>query len=157
MKTTLFLVGQTHNKQLQILLDDYKERINHYLPFSTEILPEPRNARSLSEDQQKEQESLQILGHLQSGDYVILLDERGKEMRSIEYAAHLSKLMQRGHRRIVYIIGGPYGFSPSVYARANEKFSISQMTFSHEMIRLLFLEQFYRAQTILHNEPYHHE
>lgn len=157
MKTTLIIVGQTRNKHLSSLLADYKERILHYIPFDIEILPEPRTSRSLSEEQQKNQEGLQILAHLQTSDFVVLLDERGQEMRSMEYANHLSKLLQGSHRRIVYIIGGPYGFSKEVYQRCSEQFSLSKMTFSHEMIRLLFLEQLYRALTILHGQPYHHE
>jgi 23S rRNA (pseudouridine1915-N3)-methyltransferase len=157
MKTTLFIIGQTRNKYLEQLLTDYKERILHYLSFDIETLPEPRTSRNLTEEQQKTQEGLQILSRLQPTDRVVLLDERGQEMRSMEYASHLSKLLQGSHRRIVYIIGGPYGFSKEVYARANEMFSLSQMTFSHEMIRLLFLEQLYRALTILRGQPYHHE
>ena len=157
MKTTLFIIGQTRNKYLEQLLTDYKERILHYLSFDIETLPEPRTSRNLTEEQQKTQEGLQILSRLQPTDRVVLLDERGQEMRSMEYASQLSKLLQGSHRRIVYIIGGPYGFSKEVYARANEMFSLSQMTFSHEMIRLLFLEQLYRALTILRGQPYHHE
>lgn len=157
MKTLLIVVGKTQNKHLSALMDDYLGRIGRYLPFEMEVVPDLRNTRGLNAEQQKEREGINLLAKLHDGDRVILLDERGKEKRSVEFARFIDKNLQGSSRRMVFIIGGPYGFSNDVYRRADEYLSLSQMTFSHQMIRLLFLEQYYRALTILHGEPYHHE
>ena len=156
MKVTLILVGKTTDKHFDAGINDYAGRIKHYLPFEICIIPELKNTKSLSEEQQKEKEGELILKLLTSSDTVVLLDEHGKEMRSIEYAQWLQK-KQAAAKRLVFIIGGPYGFSPAVYARADEKISLSKMTFSHQMVRLIFTEQLYRACTIIKGEPYHHE
>lgn len=156
MKTELILVGKTTNKHFVACINDYVERIGHYMPFSITTIPELKNAKSLSEDQQKEREGELIMKQLQASDTVVLLDEHGSQMRSIEFASWLQK-MQNSARRLVFVIGGPYGFSPALYRRANQKISLSPMTFSHQMVRLVFTEQIYRACTILKGEPYHHE
>lgn len=156
MKTELIVVGRTVSKHFSTLIDDYRERIGHYMPFSITTIPELKNTKSLSEEQQKSAEGELILKQLQSSDTVVLLDERGREPRSIELAAWLEK-KQSTARRLVFVIGGPYGFSALVYKRANEKLSLSQLTFSHQMVRLIFVEQLYRACTIIKGEPYHHE
>lgn len=157
MKTTLLVVGKTNSQPLIKMTDDYVERIGHFTPFSIEVIPELRNARSLSFEQQKEREAQDILQRLKPSDYVILLDEHGEEFTSMQFSRYIQKTNNRGAARVVYVIGGPYGFAPAVYERANHKISLSKMTFSHQMIRLLFVEQFYRAHTILNNMPYHHE
>ena len=156
MKTELILVGKTVNKHLAACSADYMERIGHYLPFSVTTIPELKNTKSLSEQQQKERESEQILHLVMPSDTVVLLDEHGTTMRSVEFAAWLQK-KQLTARRLVFVIGGPYGFSEAVYRRANEQLSLSPMTFSHQMVRLIFTEQLYRACTIVKGEPYHHE
>ena len=156
MKTELILVGKTTNKHFVACINDYVERIGHYMPFSITTIPELKNSKSLSEDQQKEREGELIMKQLQASDTVVLLDEHGTQMRSIEFASWLQK-MQNSARRLVFVIGGPYGFSPALYQRANQKISLSPMTFSHQMVRLVFTEQIYRACTILKGEPYHHE
>ena len=156
MKTELLLVGKTVNKHFIAGINDYVERTNHYMPFNITIIPELKNTKALTEEQQKEREGDLILQKLQSSDTVVLLDEHGKELRSIEFANWLQR-KQNTTRRLVFIIGGPYGFSNAVYERANEKLSLSKMTFSHQMVRLIFCEQIYRACTIIRGEPYHHE
>ena len=156
MKTELILVGRTVNKEFSKIIDDYRERIVHYMPFSITIIPELKNTKSLSEEQQKTAEGELILKQLQPSDSVILLDEHGREPRSIELASWLEK-KQASARRLVFVIGGPYGFSSAVYERANEQLSLSRLTFSHQMVRAIFLEQLYRACTIIKGEPYHHE
>ena len=156
MKTILILVGKTQSKIFKVGIDDYISRIEHYMPFSITIIPELKNTKSLSGDQQKQKEGELILKEIQPSDTVVLLDEHGAEFRSVEYANWL-KQKQNTARRLIFIIGGPYGFSPDVYARANEKISLSRMTFSHQMVRLIFTEQLYRACTIIKGEPYHHE
>jgi 23S rRNA (pseudouridine1915-N3)-methyltransferase len=156
MKTELILVGKTVSKEFQKLIADYSERITHYMPFGITVIPELKNTKSLSEEQQKTAEGEQILKLLQPSDTVVLLDEHGREPRSIELAQWLEK-KQTVARRLVFIIGGPYGFSPAVYSRASEQLSLSRLTFSHQMVRTIFLEQLYRACTIIKGEPYHHE
>lgn len=156
MKTLLLLVGKTQDKHFVAGINDYAERIGHYLPFEIKVIPELRNTKSLSEQQQKTQEGELLLKQLQPSDTVVLLDEHGTEHRSVEFAAWLQK-KQNNARRLVFIIGGPYGFSEAVYKRANEMVSLSRMTFSHQMVRLVFTEQIYRACTIIKGEPYHHE
>jgi 23S rRNA (pseudouridine1915-N3)-methyltransferase len=156
MKTELILIGKTVNKHFIATVNDYVDRIGHYMPFSITVIPELKNTKSLTEDQQKENEGKLILKSLQPQDEVVLLDERGAEYTSMEFARWLQKKTQNG-RRLVFVIGGPYGFSQSVYQRANDKISLSRMTFSHQMVRMIFTEQIYRACTILKGEPYHHE
>ena len=156
MKLTLVLVGKTTNPNLQALIDDYQGRLVHYIPFSVQVIPELRNARSLSEAEQKEAEGKLILQQVENGDRVVLLDERGKQFRSVELAQRMQQLLFDG-RDVKVVVGGPYGFSDKVYGRADEMWSLSKMTFSHQMIRLLFVEQAYRAMTILKGEKYHHE
>lgn len=156
MKTILILVGKTVNKHFIAGIEDYSERISHYMPFEIVTIPELRNTKNLSEEQQKISEGDLILRQIQPSDTVVLLDEHGKEFRSIEYARWLQQKQQTA-RRLVFVIGGPYGFSNAVYSRSNEKISLSKMTFSHQMVRLIFTEQLYRACTIIKGEPYHHE
>ena len=156
MKTTLILVGKTVSKHIAACVDDYVERLGHYMPFELITIPDLKNNRNLSEEQQKEREGEQILKQVQAQDYLVLLDEHGKEMRSIDFATWIQK-KQQTVRRLVFVIGGPYGFSPSVYQRFNEQLSLSKMTFSHQMVRMIFVEQLYRACTIIKGEPYHHE
>ena len=127
------------------------------MPFAMEVIPELKNTKALTPEQQKEREGELIKKQLRDGDYVVLLDEGGKEFRSIEFAAYIEKKQQQVARRLVFIVGGPYGFSSAIYSLAKEKVSLSKMTFSHQMVRLFFVEQFYRAMTILKGEPYHHE
>ncbi len=157
MKFILLAVGRTVEKHYITAINDYVERIKHYASFDMEIIPELKNTKSLSTEQQKDKEGELILKALQPGDAVVLLDEHGKEFRSIEFARWVEKKMHTVNKRLVFIIGGPYGFSPAVYAAAHEKISLSKMTFSHQMIRIVFTEQLYRALSILHNSPYHHE
>ena len=157
MKLSLLVIGKTTDRHVQILIDDYTSRLSHYVPFSLDVIPELRNTKALSEEQQKAQEAELIKKQLQAGDYVVLLDEHGAERRSVEFATWLQKRMNAGSRRIVFIVGGPYGFDATIHALANEEISLSQMTFSHQLIRVLFIEQLYRACTILRGEPYHHE
>ena len=156
MKTVLLQVGKTVNKHFIAGIDDYAERISHYMPFEIVTIPELRNTKNLSEEQQKTTEGDLILRQIQPSDTVVLLDEHGKELRSVDYARWLEQKQQTA-RRLVFVIGGPYGFSEAVYARANDKLSLSKMTFSHQMVRLIFTEQLYRACTIIKGEPYHHE
>ena len=157
MKINLILVGKTNSNTFQGIIDDYSERIKHYTPFEVTVIPELKNTKSLTQEQQKKMEGDLILKLLQDSDYVVLLDEHGKELRSIEFATWMSKKQQSVSRRLVFIIGGPYGFSPDIYGRANEKLSLSKMTFSHQMVRMIFVEQLYRAFTIIKGEQYHHE
>ena len=156
MKITLLLNGKTVDNRLVSLIDDYRQRLIHYVPFEIVVLPDLKNAKSLTEDQIKSAEGEAILRFLTPAMDVLLLDEHGKQYRSIEFADFLQRKMSAG-RDLVLVIGGPYGFSPAVYERANGKISFSLMTFSHQMIRLMAIEQIYRAMTILRGEPYHHE
>ena len=156
MKITLLVVGKTTDQRLQTLIDDYQQRLKHYIPFEIVVIPDLRNAKALTQAQIKEQEGLEILRRITPAMEVILLDEHGREYRSIEYAQWIQKKMSAG-RDITFIVGGPYGFSTAVYERADGKISLSKMTFSHQMIRVFFTEQIYRAMTILRGEPYHHE
>ena len=157
MTIELILIGKTDSKEIASLMELYVRRVNHYCRFAVTTLPDVRNTRSLTERQQRAAEGEAILRQLRDGDYVVLLDERGEEMRSVEFAAWLQKRLNSGLRRLVLVIGGPYGFSEEVYARADGWLSLSRMTFSHQIVRAIFAEQIYRAFTILHNEPYHHE
>lgn len=157
MKVILLVVGKTTDRHLDALIDDYQKRIGHYVGFEMKVIPELKAAKSLSFEQQKEKEGEFILQQIKAGDCLVLLDERGKMFRSVEFADYLSKQFNMSHKRLVFLIGGPYGFSKNVYDKAQAMMSLSKMTFSHQMIRLLFIEQLYRALTIQNNEPYHHE
>lgn len=157
MKTILLVVGKTVEQHFVTAINDYLQRTKRYLSFDMEVIPELKNTKSMTEEVQKEKEGELILKALQPGDVVVLLDEGGKEMRSIEFADYMKRKMNTVNKRLVFIIGGPYGFSPKVYAAAQEKISLSRMTFSHQMVRLIFVEQLYRAMTILNGSPYHHE
>lgn len=157
MKVTFLVVGKTIDKRLISLIDEYTERVKHYIPFNIEVIPELKNTKSLTPEQQKEREGELIKKQLNSSDYVVLLDEGGKEFRSMEFASYIEKKQSQVAKRLVFIVGGPYGFSESIYQLAKEKISLSKMTFSHQMVRLFFVEQLYRAMTILRGEPYHHE
>ena len=157
MKIVLAVVGKTTNGYLRQGIDEYTSRLSHYIPFSIEYIDDVKNTRNLSEQQQKTAEGKSILAMLDKGDYVVLLDEHGKEFTSVQFSKHIEKRVASGARRMVLVVGGPYGFSQDVYDRANELLSLSKMTFPHEMIRLIFTEQLYRAMTIINHEPYHHE
>lgn len=157
MEITLIVIGKTNAKYLIEGLDEYTRRLKHYISYNINILPDIKNTKNLSEEQQKETEGKLILNALKPGDFIVLLDERGKEFSSMQFSDYLQRKMNSGLRRLVFIVGGPYGFSKDVYNKADEKLSLSKMTFSHEMIRLFFTEQIYRAMTIIRGEPYHHE
>jgi len=157
MKIKLMAIGKTDDKNLQSLIETYQNRLKHYINFELEIIPDIKNAKNLSETQQKEKEGELILKKIITTDILILLDEKGKEFRSVDFSAYLQKKMNSGIKQLVIVIGGPYGFSETIYKKAQGKISLSKMTFSHQMIRLFVVEQFYRAFTILKNEPYHHE
>ena len=156
MTTTLLFVGRTTDAHIDILCQEYLRRLTHYLPVKVQIIPELRNTKALTPEQQKQAEGELILRAVPQSAELILLDEHGREYRSMEFAQVMQKKMSSG-RDIFFVIGGPYGFSQSVYDRANGKISLSQMTFSHQMVRLFLIEQIYRAMTILRGEPYHHE
>jgi 23S rRNA (pseudouridine1915-N3)-methyltransferase len=157
MQIRLIAIGKTDHPAIQKLTEEYFQRLGHYIRFELEIMPDLKNTKSLSIPAQKEKEGEMILKKTHASDDLILLDERGKTLSSLEFSDFLQKKMNSGLKQLVYVIGGPYGFSDAVYARANGKISLSKMTFSHQMIRPFFIEQLYRAFTILKNEPYHHE
>jgi 23S rRNA (pseudouridine1915-N3)-methyltransferase len=156
MKITLLVVGKTTDIHIDSLIQEYLKRLTHYVPFALQVIPEIKNTKALTPEQQKQAEGDLILRIVAPNTKMILLDEHGKEFRSIEYAEYLQKVMLSGQDMVV-VVGGPYGFSDAVYQRANGKISLSKMTFSHQMVRLFFVEQTYRAMTILRGEPYHHE
>lgn len=157
MNIKLLAVGKTDDNNLQKLIDEYLKRLSFYVKFDLEIIPDIKNAKNLSVVQQKEKEGELLLAKVSSSDWLILLDEKGKTFTSMQFADFLQKRMNSGIKNLLFVIGGPYGFSDAVYARANGKISLSSMTFSHQMVRLFFIEQLYRGYTILRNEPYHHE
>jgi 23S rRNA (pseudouridine1915-N3)-methyltransferase len=157
MKITLLTVGKTDDSRIEQLTQMYVDRLGHYINFDLEIIPDLKKTKNLSEDQQKNEEGKLILNKLEKSDFVTVLDEKGKKYTSMQFAELINKRSISGLKRLVFIIGGPYGFSPDVYFRANSKLSLSDMTFSHQMVRLFAVEQIYRAFTILRNEPYHHE
>ena len=157
MKILLMAVGRTTIDFVRRGLDEYLDRLKHYVPVETKISPDLKRTAGITPARQKEQEGDAILAALQPSDRVILLDENGREYTSREFAAWTERQMASGAKRCVFIVGGPYGFSPAVYDRADAKVSLSKMTFNHEMVRLFFVEQLYRAQTILRGEPYHHD
>ena len=157
MQIKLIAIGKTDNKAIGELIEEYSKRLNFYIKFELEVIPDIKNTKSLSEALQKEKEGELILKKTVPSDDVILLDERGKSYSSMDFSAFIQKKMNAGLKQLIFVIGGPYGFSDAVYTRANGKLSISKMTFSHQMIRPFFIEQLYRGFTILRNEPYHHE
>lgn len=157
MKIKLLAIGKTDNKHLIQLIEEYQNRLKHYIKFELEVIPDIKNVKNLSEVQQKEKEGALILSKLQNTDDLVLLDDKGTHFTSIEFSQYLQKKMNSGIKQLVLVIGGPYGFSDTVYKKAIAKISLSKMTFSHQMIRLFTVEQIYRAFTILKNEPYHHE
>ncbi len=157
MKIFLLVIGKTDETYLQNGIEIFLKRIPHYIAFEMKVLPDLKNSKNLSEDQQKEKEGELIIQQLAPADEIILLDENGTETSSVEFARFLEKKMISGIKRLVFVIGGPYGFSATLYSRANTKLSLSKMTFSHQMVRLIFAEQLYRAMTILKGEPYHHQ
>tara|TARA_R110001599_G_scaffold33649_1_gene108526 strand:- start:19116 stop:19589 length:474 start_codon:yes stop_codon:yes gene_type:complete len=157
MKIKLLAIGKTNDKNLHQLIEVYQKRLQHYIKFELEIISDIKNVKNLSEAQQKEKEGELILSKLQNTDQLILLDDKGKQFTSIEFSQYLQKKMNSGIKQLVFVIGGPYGFSDAVYKKSQGKLSLSKMTFSHQMIRLFIVEQIYRGFTILKNEPYHHE
>jgi 23S rRNA (pseudouridine1915-N3)-methyltransferase len=157
VKITLLLVGKTTESYLNQAIEEYLKRLRRYVVFEISVIPELKNAKNMSFDQQKEREGVAILNAIEPSDDVVLLDEKGTQYSSVEFASLLEKKGLSSVKRLVFVVGGPYGFSGDVYDRANGKLSLSRMTFSHQMIRLLFVEQVYRAMTILKGEPYHHE
>ncbi|MBR5853695.1 MAG: 23S rRNA (pseudouridine(1915)-N(3))-methyltransferase RlmH [Alistipes sp.] len=157
MNIELIVVGKTDMKEVEALVAMYTKRLNHYVRFAITTIADVRNTRKLSEAEQKRLEGEAILRLINDSDHVALLDEHGAELRSIEFADLIQRRMSSGVKRLVFVIGGPYGFSDAVYSRSNSKLSLSKMTFSHQIVRAIFTEQLYRAFTILKNEPYHHE
>lgn len=157
MKIDLVLVGKNDQKYLQEGIDIYLKRLKHYCQFEMKVIPDLKSTKSLSEEQQKEKEGELIMNQIKDSDFVILLDERGESLSSVDFAQLIEKRQVAGTRKISFVIGGPYGFSKEAYAKANAKLSLSAMTFSHQMVRLLFIEQLYRAFTIINGEPYHHK
>jgi 23S rRNA (pseudouridine1915-N3)-methyltransferase len=157
MKVKLLMVGKTVQDYIIKGFNDYQQRLVHYLPYETKVIPDVKNTKNLDIEQQKIKEGELILNQVQNSDFVVLLDENGKELSSVNFAHWIEKQMFTGLKNVVFVIGGAYGFSASVYKRSNFKLSLSKMTFSHQMVRLLFIEQLYRAMTILKGEPYHHQ
>lgn len=156
MKATLLVIGKTDKDFVKKGIDEYQKRLVHYLPFEFKIIPDLKNTKNLSENQQKQKEGELILEKLKPTDTLILLDENGKEFSSVGFSKFMEQKMISGTRNLVFVIGGPYGFSEEVYKKAQGKISLSKMTFSHQMIRMIFIEQLYRAMTIIKGEPYHH-
>ena len=157
MKIILLTVGKTNDIHLIKLQEEYQKRLKFYIPFETVTIPELKNTKNLSVNEQLDKEAELILKQLDSNDEVVLLDEKGKQFTSNGFSDFLAKKMLTSIKKLIFVVGGPYGFSEKVYDRANNKISLSSMTFSHQMIRLIFLEQLYRAMTIMKGEPYHHE
>lgn len=157
MQIELIVIGKTDSQEVAALVELYAKRVNRYCRFAMTTLPDIRNTRHLTARQQCTAEGDALLRQFGEDDYVVLLDEHGEEMRSVEFAAWLQKRLNSGRKRLVWVIGGPYGFSDAVHARADARVSLSRMTFSHQIVRAIFAEQLYRAFAILNNEPYHHE
>ncbi|MDC3388384.1 23S rRNA (pseudouridine(1915)-N(3))-methyltransferase RlmH [Flavobacteriaceae bacterium] len=157
MQIKLIAIGKTDDKQLLQLIEQYQKRLKHYVKFQLDIIPDIKNIKNLSKTQQKNKEGELILKKISATDVLILLDENGKQYSSIEFSGYLQKKMNMGIKQLVFVIGGPYGFSEAIYQKSKEKISLSKMTFSHQMIRLFMVEQIYRGFTILKNEPYHHQ
>ena len=157
MKVVLLSVGKTDNEYFARVIEEYKKRVNFYLPFELDFVADVKNSKNLSIGKLKEEEGKRLLISLQASDQVVLLDNTGKQLDSPGFARYMEKKMISVPKRLVFIVGGPYGFSPGLYDRGDERLSLSSMTFTHQMVRMVFAEQLYRAMTILHNEPYHHE
>lgn len=157
MKILFLVIGKTDEAYLEQGITKYLDRLKHYVGIEMKVIPDIKNRKTLTEEQQKKMEGELIISNLQGGDMLVLLDERGKNYTSAQFAASLNKMMGSGCKRIVFVVGGPYGFDKAVYDKADDKLSLSPMTFSHQMVRLIFVEQLYRAFTILKGEPYHHE
>ncbi|MGM0635044.1 MAG: 23S rRNA (pseudouridine(1915)-N(3))-methyltransferase RlmH [Bacteroidota bacterium] len=157
MTIKLLVVGKTDDKKITELIADYQKRINHFCKFSMVVIPDLKKTKNLNQEQQKQKEGELILAKIQASDYVVLLDENGKEFSSVGFSKWMQKQLNSGKKQLVFVIGGPYGFSDAVYEKANQKIALSQMTFSHQMVRLFFTEQVYRAFSIIHNLPYHHQ
>ncbi|MCM4169190.1 Ribosomal RNA large subunit methyltransferase H [Arenibacter antarcticus] len=157
MTIKLLVLGKTDSAPLIKLIEEYQQRLKHYIRFELDIVPDIKNTKNLSEKQQKEKEGEAILNRLNPTDILILLDENGKQKTSVEFSQYLQKKMNSGIKQLVLVIGGPYGFSDAVYQKSQGMLSLSKMTFSHQMVRLFVVEQLYRAFTILKNEPYHHQ
>ena len=157
MKIILLVVGKTTDKHIEALTQEYLHRLEHYLPVDIQVIPELRQTKSLSQDDQKQREAKLILVCISRGDHVAMIVVNGYDHSRIHFGQLLQKVMASGIKRLIFVVGGPYGFAPDVYARADEKISLSRLTFSHQMVRLFFVEQVYRAMTIINNEPYHHE
>ena len=157
MKIKLLAIGKTDDKNLQLLVQKYQSRLKHYVKFELEIIPDLKNAKNLSEAEQKDREGELILSRITATDQLILLDDKGESFSSVGFSKFMQKKMNSGVKQLVLVIGGPYGFSENIYQKCQGKLSFSKMTFSHQMIRLFVVEQIYRAFTILRNEPYHHE
>lgn len=157
MKITLLTIGKTDNSHLNTLIEEYLSRLKHYITFEIKIIPDIKNRKTLKVNQQKELEGLVLLKCIEKTDFVILLDENGKMANSVQFSSFLQKKMNSGIKQLVFVVGGPYGFSDAIYERAQAKIALSAMTFSHQMVRLIFVEQLYRAFSILNNEPYHHQ
>ena len=156
MKVTLLVIGKTDKEFVKKGIEEYQKRLVHYFPFELKIIPDIKNTKNLSESQQKQKEGELILDKIKSGDTLVLLDEGGKEFSSVAFSKYLEQKMLSGMKNLVFVIGGPYGFSDDVYKKAQGKVSLSKMTFSHQMIRMIFVEQLYRGMTIIKGEPYHH-
>jgi 23S rRNA (pseudouridine1915-N3)-methyltransferase len=156
MEIQLICIGKTDDPNLQKLISNYENRLKHYIKFTLLVIPDIKDAKNLSKEQQKTKEGELIENQIRISDVVVLLDENGKEFSSVGFSEYLNKKMSSGCKRLIFIIGGPYGFSKTLHQKYKAKISLSQMTFSHQMIRLFFVEQLYRANTILKNEPYHH-
>ena len=157
MNIELIVIGKTDQQEVASLVEQYAKRVNHYCKFPVTTISDVKNTRNMAPSRQKQMEGEMILRLISDGDWLVLMDERGRQFTSMEYADWLQKRMLSGVKRLAIVIGGPYGFSDEVYKRANEKISLSKMTFSHQIVRAIFAEQLYRAFTILNNEPYHHE
>lgn len=157
MNIKLLCIGKTDDKRIESLIEEYSKRLNYYVKFSVEVIPDLKKAKNFSQSQQKEKEGDHILSSLKPQDHLVILDENGKEFTSLDFSKYLQKKMNAGYKTLVLAVGGPYGFSEAVYKRAQGKIALSQMTFSHQMIRLFIAEQLYRGYTILKGEPYHHQ
>lgn len=157
MKIILLSTGKTDDPLFSLIIEEYRKRINYYIPFETQFIEDLKNTKHLSEKEQKKKEGEKLLKWVHPSDYVVLLDDKGKQHTSKEFAGYIEKKSYSISKRIIFVVGGPYGFSEEIRDRANETVSLSKMTFTHQMVRLVFTEQLYRAMTILHNEPYHHE
>lgn len=157
MKVLLLVIGKTDAAYIRAGIEEYEKRLTRYVPYEMKILPDVKNAKNMSEALQKEKEGEMLLGEFLGTDFVVLLDENGKQYTSVGFSEFLAQKMLNATKRLVFVVGGPYGFSENVYKRANDKISLSKMTFSHQMVRMIFAEQLYRAMTIMRGEPYHHE